>query len=157
MQGILFKQNIIFPLNIFFYTQQAFTSDIPSWMHASPITLSRVILIFMFHQQEMKFWLIHYIWNMTCASRMFDSYRFTRCSPLWFVNPLKYFSVQFSSRFLAGTTCIHVSCYLSVLRSYGRFLYFHIKCCSLLKTLSSGFCLVNYECDASLALDHSFG
>ena len=38
---------------------------------------------------------------------MFDSNIFTRCSPFWFLNPLKHFFVQFCSRLLASNTCIH--------------------------------------------------
>ena len=76
----------------------------------------------LYFQQEITFWLTHFL-SMTYVSKMFDSHILTRYSPLWFLDPLKYLSVQFPSCLLAGNTCIrgpfHVSYYLLVF-----FLYF---------------------------------
>ena len=63
------------------------------------------------YQQEIKFSLIHYREHDLCF-KDFDSHRFTRCYPFWFLNHLGYHPVQFCFRLLGGNTCIHVSCYL---------------------------------------------
>ena len=55
---------------------QAFISHIPSQIHASSIALWWVILFlyYLYFQQQIEScWLIYYIGNMTCVSRMFDS------------------------------------------------------------------------------------
>ena len=70
-------------------------------------------------------------------------YRFTRCSPFWFLNAFKYLPVQISTRLVAASICIHVFCYLltelicfSIFKSsvqLSSFLYIEI--------LSFAFCL----------------
>ena len=81
---------------------QSFMRDIPSQMHPSPITLWWIIynfhVIFTFNKKQSSRWFTKV--NMTYVSRMFDSPRYIRCSTLWFLNPLEYLPVQFSSRLL---------------------------------------------------------
>ena len=77
----------------------------PKQMHASSVTLWQVVLIFMwfvlssssFHY-HMPY--IHKEYDFVFISRMFNSHRFIRCAPFWFINPLEYLPVQFSFRLL---------------------------------------------------------
>ena len=88
--------------------------------------------------------------NMTCVSRLFDSHILTRYFPFWFFNLSEYLRVQFSSRLLDCYTCIHVSTWADL------FLSFQIDFSSFfVEILSFGFCLVNSECGAYLAVDHN--
>ena len=87
-------------------TQQAFMSDIPSLMHASSITVVwRVILLFMWFvlSKVLAFTTIcntHKEQDFVFISRIFNSHRFIRCFPFWFINPREYLPVQFSFRLM---------------------------------------------------------
>ena len=87
---------------------------------------------------------------MAYVSRMFDS----RLSQFSFLNPLKYLSVQFPSRLFAGNTCIygsiHVPTFISSMQVDG-FLVEKF----LVEMRPVAFPLVNFECDAYLAVNHS--
>ena len=89
-------------------------------MHPLSITLGWVIFIFVICNSDRKqscevlFWLIH-------LAMTFKVVWFTyiyNWSPFWLFNPLKYLSVQFCCRLLAGNTCIYMDpfmfpkCYL---------------------------------------------
>ena len=66
-------------------------SDIHSQMHPFSITLWQFVYNISVNFYFQKFWLIHIyhiIWNMTCGSRMFDSYGFMG-SPFCFLNLLE--------------------------------------------------------------------
>ena len=66
-------------------------SDIPSQMRPFSMTLWQFVYNISVNFYFQKFWLIHIyhiIRNMTCGSRMFDSYGFM-CSPFWFLNLLE--------------------------------------------------------------------
>ena len=100
-------------------------------------------------QQEIKFWLIHLAMNYV-----------SRCSPFWFLNPLKYLFVQSLSRLLAGNphSWAHSSFLLFISTVLVRLIYFCIFKWSVLlfvEILTFGFCLVTFECDAYLPVDHS--
>ena len=101
-----------------------------------------------FHQ-EINFWLIHLAMNYV-----------SRCFPFWFLNPLKYFFVQFLSRLLVGNphSWSHSSFLLFISTVLVRLIYFCIFKRSVLffvEILTFGFCLVTFECDAYLPVDHS--
>ena len=107
---------------------------IHKWIRPSPITLWRVIFIFVisrYFQQEIKFWLIHLA--VIYVSSMFESHIFTRCFPFLFLNPLKSFWPIFFSSF--GWQHLHswvYSCFLLVIstnadRADFLFLYFQIN------------------------------
>lgn len=94
------------------------------------------------------------IGKMTCVLSMFDLHRFLRCSLI--------LSVQFSSRHLPGNNCIHGSIldpyYLLIAtKQVGLICYciFISGFLVLCRNLSFCFCLVNSDCDASLAVDNS--
>ena len=103
----------------------------------------------------------------TCVSRMFDSHGFIRCSPFWFLNPLKYLHKQFSSPVLVFcfgwqpllSRSLASKLFISIRSEAGRadlFLYFQIKCPSfLLKLCLLNFCPVNSDCAVYLPVDHS--
>ena len=92
---------------------------------------------------------------MTCASRIFDSHKFTRC-PL----PSNTFPCNFLLIFCIGWKHTHSSFLLFICtipaqykagcfcipKSFSRFFG---------EILSFGFCLVNSECDAYPPVDHS--
>ena len=103
-----------------------------------------------------------HIGNMTCVSRMFDFYRFTRCSPFWFFNPLEYLPVQFCSRFLLWLAKLiftfPANYFLLALRqSYGWiiFVFSNQVFWFIVEILSFSSCLVDSEYDAYLPVDHS--
>ena len=98
------------------------------------------------------------------------------CSPFWFLHPLKYFPVKVSSGVLiwlttlvsnikllavtGNTSCIHASYYLLLLiglRRIGWFVLLFLKKVFyfFVKVLSFVFCLVNYDCDTCLPVNHS--
>ena len=84
----------------------------------------------------------------------------SRCSPFWFLNPLKYLFVQSLSRLLAGNphSWAHSSFLLFISTVLVRLIYFCIFKWSVLlfvEILTFGFCLVTFECDAYLPVDHS--
>ena len=96
---------------------------------------------------------IHKEYDFVFIWRMFDSHRFIRFSPFWFINPLEYLPVQVSFRLLlwAGNTYIHIM----FLPNY-LFINFQGKCSKcFLEIISLYFCLVNSECDAYLPIDRS--
>ena len=100
-------------------------------------------------QQEINFWLIHLAMNYV-----------SRCFPFWFLNPLKYFFVQFLSCLLVGNphSWSHSSFLLFISTVLVRLIYFCIFKRSVLffvEILTFGFCLVTFECDAYLPVDHS--
>ena len=87
---------------------------------------------------------------MTCILRLFDSHRSTRCSPFWLFNHFKYLPVQFSSCLLAGKIFIHISTALGLIVVFlNQVFHFFVE------ILPFVFCLVNSECGAYLAVDHS--
>ena len=81
--------------------------------------------------------------------------RFTRCSPFWFLILLEYLSVQFSSRLMAGNTCIHGSIHVSKQVGLICFCIFKSGVLDFCRNSLFGFCLANSECDAYPAVDHS--
>ena len=74
-----------------------------NWPNAS-ISYKSVVRFhfwYFYFQRENTFRLIHLA--VTCVSRMMiQTHRLTRCCPFWFLNPLKYLSVQFPSGLFAG-------------------------------------------------------
>ena len=86
---------------------------------------------------------------------MFDSHKFTRCSPYLFLNPPEYLAVQIFSRllfWLATLAFIFPTIYTGAI-------YFCIFKSSALiifvEILSFGFSQVSSECDPYLPIDHS--
>ena len=116
----------------------AFTSDIPSQIHPSPVTLWQVILIlFVLSTQEIKFWLIHWtnstlVFHQNCLIHKdvphFDSL---------------ILSNTFLCNFLlvlVGSTCIHVFCYLFSTSKIGLIWFCIFK--SNILVLLQKFCLL---------------
>ena len=71
-------------------SSRAFIDSIPPQMHSFSITLWWAMLIFILFVLSTGNKVLTnslYIW-------MFDWHRFSRCSPFWFLNPLKYLLVQ---------------------------------------------------------------
>ena len=142
-------------------------------MHPFSITLWLFVYNICVNFYFQKFWLIHIcyhiIGNMTCGSRIFDSYGFIRCSPFWFLNLLEYIPKQFLPLFslfaLAANNYIHVSklaSYLLAIRQEGWFFFFFFfffllqtKRSSFLQILSFIFFLVTSECNVYLPVDPS--
>ena len=92
--------------------------------------------------------LCYHIGNMACISRMFDSYRFLRCSPFWFLNLLEYLAKQFSSPvliFCFGWQQLH-SRFLASYRNSNAYICHHIMMtivyASKYSRIVSLFCLI---------------
>ena len=89
---------------------QAFINDIPSQMHPSPITLWWFILLFvLFVLPTGNKVLANSLYGIWVASQGYLIHIDLRCSSFWYLNPFEYLLVEFSSRLLTSSTCIHVS------------------------------------------------
>ena len=94
-------------------------------------------------------------YDFVFISRMFNSHRFIRCSPFWFINPLEFLPVQFFLSYAFFVFCFSCLAALTFtfLTSY-LIINFQTKCSSFLQKFYLCFFLANSECDTYQPVDH---